>query len=207
MAIAAGADLLGLVGPMPSGPGPIDLGLAAAIARDVPPGVAAVLLTSATSLAALRQQVALVRPTVLQLVDAVGIDVLRGLRAEVPGLRLLQVLHVEDDGVVGAARALAPWVDGLLLDSGRPNAALKELGGTGRTHDWAISAGLVAAVERPVFLAGGLGPANIAAAIAAVGPFGVDLCSGIRREGRLDPGLLHRFIAGVRDADLAKQRG
>lgn len=204
MAITAGADLLGLVGPMPSGPGPIDLALAADIASAAPPGVASVLLTSATALEALLAEAALVRPAVLQLVDAVDVAVLRHLRAAVPGLRLLQVLHVEDDAVVAEARQLAPWVDGFLLDSGRPKAAVKELGGTGRQHDWAISRTVVEAVDRPVFLAGGLGPANIARAIAEVGPFGVDLCSGIRTEGQLDPSLLRTFMQHVKNADLER---
>ena len=162
MAIAAGADLVGLVGPMPSGPGPIDLDSAAAIARGLPPGVGAVLLSSATGLDRLEAELRLVRPAVLQLVDAIEPRVLEALRRHVGGTRLLQVLHVEDGAVIEAARAVAPLVDGLLLDSGRPDAAIKELGGTGRVHDWRLSRQVVEAVDRPVFLAGGLGPANIA---------------------------------------------
>ena len=201
MAIDAGADLLGLVGPMPSGPGPIPLELAAESAQAVPPGFASVLLTSATELAALVEEIELVRPTVLQLTDAVRPAVLEGLRDQAPGTRLIQVLHVEDRGVVETASALAPVVDGLLLDSGRPGAAVKELGGTGRVHDWRLSRQVVEAVNQPVFLAGGLGPQNIGSAIGAVRPFGVDLCSGIRTDGRLDAALLDAFMCGVRAAD------
>ncbi len=201
MAIDAGADLLGLVGPMPSGPGPIPLELAAEIARTLPPGVGSVLLTSATELAALVEEIELVRPTALQLTDAVRPAVLEGLRDQTPGTRLIQVLHVEDPGVVEAARAVAALVDGLLLDSGRPGAAVKELGGTGRVHDWRLSRQVVRSVERPVFLAGGLKPANIGSAIGAVRPFGVDLCSGIRANGSLDVPLLDAFMRGVKAAD------
>ena len=78
---------------------------------------------------------------------------------------------------------LAARVDALLLDSGRPDAQVKTLGGTGLTHDWALSAEIVAQVDRPVFLAGGLRESNVAEAIAQVKPFGVDLCSGVRTEG------------------------
>jgi phosphoribosylanthranilate isomerase len=206
MAIDAGADLLGLVGPMPSGPGPIPLELAAEIARTLPPGVASVLLTSATELAALVEEVELVRPAALQLTDAVRPAVLQGLREEAPGTRLIQVLHVEDLCVVETARALAALVDGLLLDSGRPDAAVKELGGTGRVHDWRLSRLVVEAVNPPVFLAGGLGPRNIGSAIGAVRPFGVDLCSGIRANGKLDALLLDAFMRGVRTADNEERR-
>jgi phosphoribosylanthranilate isomerase len=206
MAIDAGADLLGLVGPMPSGPGPIALELAAEIAATVPPGVVSVLLTSATALEALVEEAGLVRPQVLQLTDAVAPGTLRELRRRNAGLRLLQVLHVEDERVVEDAAALAPLVDGFLLDSGRPSAAVKELGGTGRVHDWTFSRRIVAAAHRPVFLAGGLKPANIGTAIGAVQPFGVDLCSGIRTNGRLDAALLDAFMRGVRAADLERSR-
>lgn len=206
MAIDAGADLLGLVGPMPSGPGPISLELAAEIARTLPPGITSVLLTSATELAALVEEVALVRPAALQLTDAVEPDVLEGLRRHTGGTRLLQVLHVEDERVLATAGALAPLVDGFLLDSGRPDAAVKELGGTGRVHDWRLSQQVVRSVERPVFLAGGLKPANIGLAIGAVRPFGVDLCSGIRTDGMLDAQLLDAFMRGVRAADNQERR-
>jgi phosphoribosylanthranilate isomerase len=206
MAIDAGADLLGLVGPMPSGPGPISLELAAEIARTLPPGISSVLLTSATELGALVDEVALVRPAVLQLTDAVEPGVLEGLRRRAGGTRLLQVLHVEDDRVLAMASALAPLIDGLLLDSGRPDATVKELGGTGRVHDWRLSREIVRAVHRPVFLAGGLGPSNIGPAIAAVHPFGVDLCSGIRTDGRLNAQVLDAFMRAVRAADLERRR-
>ena len=205
MAIDAGADLVGLVGPMPSGPGPIDLETAAVIARGLPPGVGSVLLSHAADLDRLDAELELVRPAVLQLVDAVEPRVLRALRRQMGGTRLLQVLHVRDATVLDAAQELAPLVDGFLLDSGRPDAAVKELGGTGRVHDWQLSRRVVETVERPVFLAGGLNPSNIARAIADVQPFGVDLCSGLRRAGRLDPALLRAFMRGVENADLARR--
>ena len=204
MAIDAGADLIGLVGPMPSGPGPIDLETAAAIASAAPPGIAPVLLTSAADLDRLETELRLVRPAVLQLVDAVEPMVLEALRRHEAGTRLLQVLHVRDGAVVEAARALAPLVDGFLLDSGRPEAAVEELGGTGRVHDWAVSRQVVDAVDRPVFLAGGPNPENISRAIAEVRPFGVDLCTGVRNEGRLDPALLQAFMQNVEQADLER---
>lgn len=201
MAMAQGADLLGLVGPMPSGPGVIDLASARTIAAATPPGVAAVLLTSATDPESLVAEARQVCPAVLQIVDAVPQASYVRLRAALPGIRLMQVLHVVGAATLVQARAIAPLVDALLLDSGRPDAPVKELGGTGRTHDWAISRRIVEAVGRPVFLAGGLDPGNVGEAVATVRPFGVDLCSGVRRDGRLDKSLLARFMTAIQAAD------
>jgi phosphoribosylanthranilate isomerase len=115
----------------------------------------------------------------------------------------VQVIHVEDESAIGMIGRYAAHVDAFLLDSGRPGAAVAELGGTGRRHDWAISARFVAQSPVPVFLAGGLHPGNVGEAIAKVRPFGLDLCSGVRRGGALDIDLLAAFMAAVRSADRA----
>lgn len=116
------------------------------------------------------------------------------LRAALPGIRIVQVIHVQDEGAVEQALSVADFVDALLLDSGNPNVAVKELGGTGRTHDWSLSRRIREAVSIPVFLAGGLTPANVREAIQRVAPFGVDVCSGVRTGGRLDPEKVERFV-------------
>jgi phosphoribosylanthranilate isomerase len=117
------------------------------------------------------------------------------LRRALPGVRLVQVIHVEDDGAVALARDYARLADALLLDSGRPSAA--EFGGTGRAHDWSVSRRIVEAVEKPVFLAGGLNAGNVAEAVRQVRPFGVDLCSGVRTDGALDAAKLAAFTAAL----------
>ena len=89
-------------------------------------------------------------------------------------------------------------VDALLLDSGNPSLAVKELGGTGRTHDWKLSRRIRDSVSIPVFLAGGLTPSNVADAVAAVEPFGLDVCSGVRSDGNLDPVKLRAFVDAVK---------
>jgi len=197
LAIDAGAAALGLVGAMPSGPGPIADALIAEIAASVPPPIATFLLTSETDADAILDHVARCRTNTVQLVDAVAPSVHERLRRELPALRIVQVIHVAGEESVEEARSVAPRVDALLLDSGRPTAAVRELGGTGRVHDWRVSRAIVEAVGRPVFLAGGLRPDNIAEAWRAVRPFGFDLCSGVRTDGRLDPAKLHGFFAAV----------
>lgn len=198
LAIAAGADALGLVGPMPSGPGVIDDALSAEIARLTPPPVATFLLTSETAAGALIAHARLVRPTALQLVDAVEPGAHARLREALPGVKLVQVLHVLDERTVAEALAVAPHVDAILLDSGNPTLAVKELGGTGRRHDWKVSRKIVESVPVPVFLAGGLNAANVREAIETVQPFGIDVCSGIRTGGKLDAGKLKAFVRTVK---------
>jgi len=197
MAIAAGADALGLVARMPSGPGPIADELIAEIAAAAPPPVATFLLTSETEPEAVVDHVRRCGTNTVQLVDAVPEATYAALRARCPAVRIVQVLHVTGPETLEEARTVAPRVDALLLDSGNPAAAVKELGGTGRVHDWAVSRRIVAEAGRPVFLAGGLRAANVGEAIAAVRPFGVDLCSGVRTDGALDAEKLAAFMDAV----------
>jgi len=185
---------------MPSGPGVIDEALIAEIAARVPPPVATFLLTSLRTADAILEQHFRCRTSVLQLVDRVAARELRALRAKLRGIKLVQVIHVRDDSALDEALAAAPLVDALLLDSGNPSLGVKELGGTGRIHDWQVSARIRAAAGKPVFLAGGLSAANVAGAIATVRPFGVDLCSGVRENGALSARKLEAFVSAVRHA-------
>ena len=197
LAVSAGASALGLVGQMPSGPGVIDDALIAEIAATVPPPVATFLLTSETRADAIIGHVRRCGTNTVQLVDRVEEGAHHAIRRALPQVKIVQVLHVADAGVVDEARALAGSVDAFLLDSGDPRLAVKELGGTGRVHDWDLSRRIVEAVDRPVFLAGGLRADNVGEAIARVRPFGVDLCSGVRSAGLLDADKLASFFAAV----------
>ncbi len=201
MAIAAGAHALGLVSAMPSGPGVIDEASIAAIAALVPPGVATVLLTSATDVATIIRQQTDTGVNTLQIVDRLPPGSHAELRRALPGIGLIQVIHVGGPDSVAQAHAIAGEVDALLLDSGKPEAAVKQLGGTGRVHDWQLSRQIRDSVPVPVFLAGGLGPGNVAAAIATVRPYAVDICSGLRRGGALAADQVDDFFAAVRRAD------
>jgi phosphoribosylanthranilate isomerase len=201
MAIAAGASALGLVSEMPSGPGVIPEERIAEIAALAPPGVATFLLTCLADPAAIVAQRARTGVGVLQLCDEPAPGTRVALRQALPGVKIVQVIHVQGAESVEAARAAAPEVDALLLDSGRPDLAVKQLGGTGRVHDWETSRAIRDAVDVPVYLAGGLHPGNVARAIDMVRPFGVDLCSGIRVRGRLDENLLRDFMREVSNAN------
>lgn len=193
-AVACGASALGLVSQMPSGPGVIDEALIAEIAASVPPPIATFLLTSHRSADAIAQQHAVCRTSTLQLVDSVHPMELARLKRLLPNVKIVQVVHVISESSVDEALQAARFVDALLLDSGNPFLKIKELGGTGRTHNWQISRTIRDRCPVPVFLAGGLRAENIRQAIDAVRPFGVDLCSGVRTNGRLDEAKLAEFM-------------
>ncbi|MCR0981744.1 phosphoribosylanthranilate isomerase [Roseomonas populi] len=201
MAVAAGADALGLVGAMPSGPGPIPDERIAAIATTVPPPVATFLLTSETRAEAISAHIRASGPTAVQIVSHIDPAEAARLAVLEPRVRRVQVIHVGGNDALDLIPAYAPHIHAFLLDSGRPNATVRELGGTGRVHDWAISAEFIRASPLPVFLAGGLTPDNAAEAIRRVRPYGLDLCSGIRTDGRLDPEKLRAFMRAVCSAD------
>jgi phosphoribosylanthranilate isomerase len=200
LAIRLGADALGLVSAMPSGPGVIAEDRIAEVAAAVPPPVATFLLTSLQETDAIIEQQRRCRTNTLQFCDRLPAGTHARLRTALPGVALVQVVHVEGEASVEEALAVAPHVDALLLDSGRPGAATKVLGGTGQTHDWDHSRAIRNRAPVPVFLAGGLRADNVGAAVRQVEPFGVDLCTGVRTDGRLDASKLRAFVAALRTA-------
>lgn len=201
LAIRHGAAALGLVSKMPSGPGPIPEPLIAEIAASIPPPIGSFLLTSEQDVAVIVEQQRRCRVNTIQLVDRIENGSYRDLRAELPGVSLVQVIHVTgEESFDEACRSAKDGVDALLLDSGDQRLAVRLLGGTGRTHNWSVSQRIVEAVPVPVFLAGGLTPENVADAIRAVRPFGVDVCSGLRTGGQLDETKLAAFFRAVESA-------
>jgi phosphoribosylanthranilate isomerase len=201
LAVAAGASALGLVSAMPSGPGPIGEDDITRIAAAVQRPIETFLLTALVDAEEIAAQQRRCGTSAVQLVDAVAEPELRLLRRLLPDTRLVQVIHVTGAESVDEARAAAPLVDALLLDSGNPRLAIKELGGTGRVHDWATSRRIVDSVGVPVLLAGGLHPGNAREAFERVRPAGLDVCSGLRLNGRLDAGKLRGFFDALERRD------
>jgi phosphoribosylanthranilate isomerase len=196
-AISFGASALGLVAKMPSGPGPISDELIQEIIRTIPPPIASFLLTSRTDSLEIIEHQKLVHSNVIQIVDALKSGSYDDFRKQIPAIKIVQVIHVIDEKTLDEALEISEKVDALLLDSGNPNLTVKELGGTGRVHNWAISRKIVEQSKVPVFLAGGLKAENVRAAIDAVQPYGLDLCSGVRTNGHLDPYKLEMFFNEV----------
>lgn len=199
-AIELGASALGLVSEMPSGPGVIPEQSIQTIARALPPAIGTFLLTCKQNVEEIVDQQRRLRVNTLQLCDRLDEGSHDFLRRELPGVSLVQVVHVGGAESIEEARDVAPYVDGILLDSGNQALAVKQLGGTGRTHDWAVSRQIRELVDVPVFLAGGLNATNVAQAIEQVRPFGVDVCSGVRTDGKLDRLKLRNFFDAVAGA-------
>jgi phosphoribosylanthranilate isomerase len=194
IAISHGASALGLVGKMPSGPGPIADETIYQVARQIPPPIASFLLTSETSVSGIVEHHHRTYTNTIQIVDELADGQYDELKKQLPAIRIVQVIHVTDESSVDEALRISEHVDALLLDSGNPKLAVKELGGTGRVHNWLLSRKIVEQAEVPVFLAGGLTEHNVRKAIDEVNPFGLDLCSGVRTNGQLDQAKLEGFF-------------
>jgi len=197
-AIDHGASALGLVSEMPSGPGVIPEALIAKITRRISPFVSSVLLTSKRRPSEIIEQHNRCRTNTIQICDDLNPDGLDEITRALPGIDIIRVIHVKGEDTIVEAEAVSPYVDGILLDSGRKGGSMVELGGTGRTHNWDISRRIVEAVEVPVIFAGGLNSLNVAESIKQVQPYAVDVCSGVRTGGSLDSGKLQSFMSRVR---------
>jgi phosphoribosylanthranilate isomerase len=203
LAIDAGASAIGLVSTMPSGPGVIEEMMIAEIAATIPPGIGSFLLTSIQDASGIIEQQRRCKTNTIQICDRLVSGSFSDLRAALPGIGIVQVVHVSGNGSLEEAKDAAPHVDAILLDSGNRNAPQKELGGTGRVHNWEISRRIVENLQIPVYLAGGLKAENVEEAIRLVRPFGVDVCSGVRTDGMLDRQKLRALIDTVRIAPVA----
>ena len=197
IAINAGASALGLVSEMPSGPGVITEDEIADIVRHTPPGVATFLLTSKKTATEIIRQLRHTGANTVQLTDYVPHSVYAELREALPNVKIVQVIHVLEQETLLEAQKIAPFVDALLLDSGNPNLSVKVLGGTGVRHDWSLSRQIVMNAKVPAFLAGGLRPENVGEAVQTVKPYGLDLCTGVRTEGKLDLRKLSAFFTAL----------
>ena len=193
-AIESGASAIGLVARMPSGPGPIPDDLIRDIASLVPPPIATFLLTSETTVNGIIKHHQRTNTNTIQIVDILTEGTYSQLKKALPSVKIVQVIHVIDERSVEYAIEISDKVDALLLDSGNPNLKIKELGGTGRVHNWKLSRQIRDNALCPLFLAGGLSPENVREAIEVVQPFGIDICSGVRTNGLLDNHKLDRFV-------------
>lgn len=197
IAIECGATAIGLVAKMPSGPGPIGDDLIRSIAKSVPPPIATFMLTSETSVKGIIEHHHRTNTNTIQIVDALSSGTYPELKNSLPDIKIVQVIHVIDEASVQEAIGISEMVDAILLDSGNPKLKIKELGGTGRVHNWILSRQITENAKCPVFLAGGLNPDNVIQAIGEVHPFAVDVCSGVRTNGQLDREKVELFIKNV----------
>jgi phosphoribosylanthranilate isomerase len=207
LAVQQGASAIGFTSEMPSGFGPVSESLIVELSACVPPGVASFLLTSLTNARAIIEQHKRCGTNVLQIVDDLVSGTLSEIAAALPSIQIVQVVHIVGPESIEEAQTASQFAHALLLDSGNPHLQTKELGGTGRVHDWAISREIREKVDVPVYLAGGLTPENVEEAVEAVRPFGVDVCTGVRTDGVLDKDKLAKFFQAVSNVDRGLTSG
>ncbi len=208
-AVAAGADLLGLN--FVSGPRRVALSQAEAILGELPPvaGVVGLVRVQGGGNVPAELRAALSEPSRMTHLQLYGDYDLSALRANV-NQRLMPVLPVRDRGF---SRVAAPWLTGGDAQA-RPAAIVLDAydaqreGGTGKAFRWEWLGEARAAGELshwpPIMLAGGLRPENVAEAIRAVRPDGVDVSSGVEfpdAPGRKDPARMRAFIEAVRSVE------
>jgi phosphoribosylanthranilate isomerase len=198
IAASNGADALGFVSDMPSGPGVISESEIKNIISGLGPFVLPVLLTSKNTAADISVQYNYCCPGAFQLCEPMTEKELRKLTKLLPAVPLIRVIHVSGPESLEEAKFYEPFINAFLLDTGQRSGRLKQLGGTGKTHDWSLSTEIVKSVKIPVILAGGLNAQNVKQAIEYVKPYAVDVCSGVRTNNRLDPVKLSEFISIVR---------
>ena len=163
----------------------------------MPPPISTFLLTSETNVDAIIEHYKKVHTSTIQLVDELKNRQYQQLWEALPYVKLVQVIHVLNDDQVKEAIEISAFVDAILLDSGNPTLSVKELGGTGRIHNWDLSKQKRESIQIPLFLAGGLHKENVQQAIDHLQPFGVDLCSGVRTNGQLDEKKLAEFFEAM----------
>jgi len=201
LAIKYGASAIGLVSEMPSGPGVISEDLITEIAVKVPNEINTFLLTSKITAEEIISQLKNCKTNTVQIVDSVAIGIYKKIREELPQISIVQVIHVNGEESIKEATQVEKYINAVLLDSGNQNKEVKELGGTGRTHNWEISRNIVNALKIPVYLAGGLNAENVKTAVEFVKPYGVDICSGVRTNNMLDEIKLKKFFTTLKNVD------
>jgi phosphoribosylanthranilate isomerase len=206
-AIKAGADAVGFVCAIPTSARTIDINIVESITSKVEPSKDTFLLTSEKTAEEIAEKALLAGVNTVQILSYLGPHEYERLQKLLPNIKFVQVVHIENESSLNSIEAYGRYVHAFLLDSGKPNSSIPEYGGTGRTHDWSISAKFVQRTTHPVFLAGGLTPDNVGEAIKAVRPYGVDLCSGVRTNNALDHYKLEKFIKAVRATDAQFSEG
>jgi phosphoribosylanthranilate isomerase len=192
LAVAMGADAVGLiVGVRHRSEDAQEPAKAAMLLRSVPVFVSSVLVTHLIEADQVIRLHATVPTTSIQLHDAIPVEAIEAIRTALPHVLLIKAIGVTDEGSIEIAHSFAPHVDALLLDTHTTD----RIGGTGTVHDWSISRKIVATLQTPVILAGGLRPENLIGAIEAVQPYAVDVNSGVEfADGEKDPERVKEFI-------------
>lgn len=209
---ALGIDRIGLTPADRGLPGEISVALAATITDAVRGRATVSALTVDVDLDVIAAMVRSVRPDVLHLCGPPGVvspEMVAVLKRRLTGVQIMQAIAVVDDQSIADALDYSAVVDCLILDSVAPD--IEGVGAAGVVHDWTVSRRIVEQVSIPVILAGGLSVDNVAAAVTAVGPWGVDSLTHTNRplpDGRFekDLELVADFAAAARASSFRSRR-
>lgn len=197
LAVSFGVAAVGMVDETPSGEGRIPVETIAEIVQAVPRTTGTFVLTVTTDVDRLEALYRTTGVNTVQLWDPLQPEEYERLREKAPGIFIAQSIHVMDDEALNAAREIARHVDALVLDSGDSEPPFRWQNPAGQTHDWELSRRISEVIHLPILLAGGLTQDNVGQAVRVVRPYGVDVCSGVRKDGRLDRSLLVAFLEAV----------
>jgi len=193
-AVSFGAAAIGMAAETPTGGRALTHAEIARIVAAVPETTGTFLMTTRRSAIELAELARNAGVNTIQLWDEPDPDAYAHLRSAVPGISIVQSIPVMGEGAIETAISVSPRVDALLLDSASRSVPVRWEEQHGRTHDWRISRRIADAVSIPVILSGGLTHLNVADAIRAVRPYGVEVCSGVRTKGQLNTTLLVQFL-------------
>jgi phosphoribosylanthranilate isomerase len=206
---ALGVDHVGVTPGQQGLPGEVDLSTARTIVEAIRGRVVSVALTVESDPESIEAMVRAVEPDILHLCGLAGSlppEAVCDLRTRLPDLPIMQAVSVMGPEAVDVALAYQEVVDYLILDTQAPD--IPGIGASGETHDWAVSREIVRRVRVPVILAGGLSPENVAEAVCAVRPWGVDSLTHTNRPlpgggFRKDLERVARFVSAARGADAS----
>ncbi len=197
--VCGGADSVGvIVGVRHHAEDAVDLSTAARLLSRVPPYVGRYAVTHLLEADGLIEVGRRLPIDTLQIHDRATPEVVGAVRRALPHMRVLKSLHVTDR--VPPGEPYLGHVDGFLLDS--IDSGTDRIGGTGKVHDWALSAAFTQRCRLPVVLAGGLNPDNVGLAIATVAPWGVNVNSGVERDGGKSTEMVEALVREAHDAWL-----
>ena len=197
--LGSGADFCGILVGVEWSERSLSMEEAAEVARAS--GVRNVILLCNPSAAFAKEVASVLRPHALQLLSHEPPELVAELKRELP-CKIWKTVHLPIlDGQATPEKYVDAGADALLVDSVDVSQGIQRLGGTGKVGDWAAAVELKEKTDIPIFLAGGIGPDNVADAVRCVQPYGIDLCSGVEsRRGKRDPEKVKELLRNFRKA-------
>lgn len=197
LAVSFGAVAIGIASGVPGSTEELEDEQIAAITACVGDDIGTFLLTALGDPGEIAAKARRCAVNTVQLWEPLAPEAYIELRRAAPGLSIAQSIHVVDERAIAQAREMAGVADALVLGSTNPEPPFRWTSPHGRTHDWTISRRIVESAQIPVILSGGLTARNVADAVRFVRPYGVEVCSSVRRNGRLEKSLLVEFLESV----------